>query len=528
MSSQWYEIHMYINPNTEGSLDFQGIFSVDPNTNIITSFYERTDDTSPTSPIRPGNILVNMSDGYPSEYLYNPTLGVFDRYGCVINYMTALGGAGTFQLSGPLQISGSLANTDCRITLSLFGSPVVYIVHYSTYLTTIPTGISDPGLVSPTVMSPYQIISMSPSGFTSISNASLTSITTTQFSYLAKPQIDAILPSRANNLNYNQIMALQRPVKYEIWYNIIIYNDLTAPIFNGYIAVNSDTNVITNMFSATNINMNLLTYESFSDYKYQLFDATKTRNFSTLGTAFVSSILTNTLKSNAVSWKLIGNKDAVTLYYGYRQQTDIDNNGAPVFSTLWAEYSSYSIKSINVPYSPLNPPCFGEDTKILGKIGDEEQYIPITDVRRGTLIKTLKHGFVPVDMIGKSTIDNLGTDDRIKSRLYKLTQEKYPELLEDLILTGCHSVLVDKLTDEQRSKTIEIMEHVYATDDKYRLMTCLDDRSEPLIDEREFPIYHIALENEDYYANYGVYANGLLVETCSKRYLKEFSKMTLL
>jgi hypothetical protein len=49
-----------------------------------------------------------------------------------------------------------------------------------------------------------------------------------------------------------------------------------------------------------------------------------------------------------------------------------------------------------------------------------------------------------------------------------------------------------------------------------------------LVDEREFPIYHIALENDDYYGNYGIWANGLLVETCSCRYLKEFSKMTIL
>ena len=41
-------------------------------------------------------------------------------------------------------------------------------------------------------------------------------------------------------------------------------------------------------------------------------------------------------------------------------------------------------------------------------------------------------------------------------------------------------------------------------------------------------IYHIALENDNYYMNYGIYANGLLVETCSKRYLKEFSGMTLI
>jgi hypothetical protein len=34
-------------------------------------------------------------------------------------------------------------------------------------------------------------------------------------------------------------------------------------------------------------------------------------------------------------------------------------------------------------------------------------------------------------------------------------------------------------------------------------------------------IYHFALENEDYYMNYGVYANGLLVESTSKRFMDE-------
>ena len=41
-------------------------------------------------------------------------------------------------------------------------------------------------------------------------------------------------------------------------------------------------------------------------------------------------------------------------------------------------------------------------------------------------------------------------------------------------------------------------------------------------------IYHLALENDNYYSNYGIYANGLLVETCSKRYLKELANMTLI
>ena len=33
-----------------------------------------------------------------------------------------------------------------------------------------------------------------------------------------------------------------------------------------------------------------------------------------------------------------------------------------------------------------------------------------------------------------------------------------------------------------------------------------------------FMIWHFALENDNYFSNYGIWANGLLVETCSKRY----------
>jgi hypothetical protein len=43
-----------------------------------------------------------------------------------------------------------------------------------------------------------------------------------------------------------------------------------------------------------------------------------------------------------------------------------------------------------------------------------------------------------------------------------------------------------------------------------------------------YTIYHLALEHDDYYYNYGIYANGLLVETCSKRYLQELANMELI
>jgi hypothetical protein len=68
---------------------------------------------------------------------------------------------------------------------------------------------------------------------------------------------------------------------------------------------------------------------------------------------------------------------------------------------------------------------------------------------------------------------------------------------------------------------------VCVTDGKYRLPACLDKKADIYDTTGEFTIWHIALDHNDYFMNYGIFANGLLVESCSKRYLKELSNMTL-
>ena len=169
--------------------------------------------------------------------------------------------------------------------------------------------------------------------------------------------------------------------------------------------------------------------------------------------------------------------------------------------------------------------CFKKDTKILTDKG----YIAIQDLRKGDLVKTIKHDFKPIEMIGKREIYHPACNDRIKHQLYKCSQRNYPEVFEDLIITGCHSILVDNFVDEeQREKTIELLSKIYVTDNKYRLPACIDHRASVYEIPGTYTIYHLALENENYYGNYGIYANGLLVETCSKRYLKELSNMTLI
>jgi hypothetical protein len=91
----------------------------------------------------------------------------------------------------------------------------------------------------------------------------------------------------------------------------------------------------------------------------------------------------------------------------------------------------------------------------------------------------------------------------------------------------------DFANDAQREKTREVNGDLYVTrvnyghimGGKYRLPACADERAVVYEKEGPFTIYHIALEHENYFYNYGIYANGLLVETCSMRYLSELSYM---
>jgi hypothetical protein len=170
-------------------------------------------------------------------------------------------------------------------------------------------------------------------------------------------------------------------------------------------------------------------------------------------------------------------------------------------------------------------PCFKEGSKIL----TDQGYKLIEMLRKGDKIQTVKHGFVPIDMIGSRTIFHPANLIRVTDQLYRCPKSAYPELTEDLIITGAHSILVSQFKNkEEEEHAIEVNKGLYVTDGLARLPAVADHRTVVYDIPGSYTIYHLALENTDYYMNYGIYANGLLVETCSKRYLKELSNMTLL
>jgi hypothetical protein len=173
--------------------------------------------------------------------------------------------------------------------------------------------------------------------------------------------------------------------------------------------------------------------------------------------------------------------------------------------------------------------CFLEGTKILCFDPETQQEVerPIETIRKGTLVKTTYSGYKAVDTIGTSKIYNPSNSMRSLNRLYKCSKENYADLKEDLVITGCHSILVQELTEEERALSLELQGKIYATDRLYRLIAAADKRAQPYEKEGVFNIWHLALENDNYYYNYGIYANGLLVETTSLRMIKEQSGMDL-
>jgi hypothetical protein len=166
-------------------------------------------------------------------------------------------------------------------------------------------------------------------------------------------------------------------------------------------------------------------------------------------------------------------------------------------------------------------PCFLEGSTILCQVNNIETYIPVEELKKGTLVKTSLDGYKPVVLLGKGTLFNPGNDNRTENRLYKCSVSKYPGLKEDLYITGCHSVLEFPISEEQTQQITKHFGKIFVTDKKYRLPACVDHRAEPWNSEGVYTIWHFALEHSNETMNYGVYANGgLLVETCSINILK--------
>jgi len=284
----------------------------------------------------------------------------------------------------------------------------------------------------------------------------------------------------------------------------------------GGIGVNSTNNII-NFGPLFYCGSTLSTYKIIvnSETQYGQLWCTGVNNPSPVNITTFSIANGSTLSVGTTYSQVLANVSLVNTvgnYLGYNWQLVPNSQDATYFD-------------LNVISYIAPTPCFLKGTKIL----TDQGYIPIEFLKKEHLVKTSLNGLKPIFLIGKKEIYHPSIKERIKDQLYICQKENYSELTEDLVLTGAHSILIHEFkSEEEREGSIEVNGRICVTDKMYRLPACVDKRTSVYEKEGNYEIYHLALENEDYYNNYGIWANGLLVETCSKRYLKELSGMDLL
>jgi hypothetical protein len=130
----------------------------------------------------------------------------------------------------------------------------------------------------------------------------------------------------------------------------------------------------------------------------------------------------------------------------------------------------------------------------------------VEQLRVGMKVKTLKHGFKAITLMGKSSLYNSGGPERTRDRLFI-----YPAT--GLRITGGHSVLLESASAAQLATMRASFGKLFITEGCFRLMAKDDPNAKPYPIEGTFPVYNFALETYNEHQNYGILADGILVES---------------
>jgi hypothetical protein len=115
--------------------------------------------------------------------------------------------------------------------------------------------------------------------------------------------------------------------------------------------------------------------------------------------------------------------------------------------------------------------------------------------------------------------------------MWKMEKTDSNDLTEDLLMLGGHGMLVDSLKDETLEKYKELGWNnglPFVIDDKLVLYAGYSDDFVQLNDTNVYTYYQMLLDNdEDEDKRFGIFANGLLVETPSEKqfHSKKWLKM---
>jgi hypothetical protein len=296
------------------------------------------------------------------------------------------------------------------------------------------------------------------------------------------------------------------------WYYIYVYNQPFyggGEIMSAYFNVDDSTNAVLGFYQKNNtteqadFTNNILNgsgeYGSNNIYYNPQFDPPNT--FSEEGTLInVSDIFVG------------GNSISKIQFVAHK---DLSDNTTYEYADCWLTNGNGNIGA-NYTVTPISDPsCFNEGTKILCLNKNlQEEYIPIENLRKGDLVKSYKHGYRKIDLIGKNIMINDPTG--LYKCMYKMEKTETNGLIEDLIITGGHSILVDKLKDLEE-EILKGFGFVQTIDDKQLLLACVSKDFVKLEDNTLYTYYHFILENNgNDNERFGVWANGILTETSSK------------
>jgi hypothetical protein len=163
------------------------------------------------------------------------------------------------------------------------------------------------------------------------------------------------------------------------------------------------------------------------------------------------------------------------------------------------------------------PICFNEGTQILclNKDSLEEEYKSIENLRKGDLVKTYRHGYKKIHLIGKNTMIN-NPNEPLKC-MYVMKKTQTNNLTQDLYITGGHSILVNDLREYQLENDKIFYGNRPKIDDKYLLLACVNKDFQKVENKKLFTYYHLTLENNGKDTQFGIWANGILAETADNK-----------
>ena len=161
--------------------------------------------------------------------------------------------------------------------------------------------------------------------------------------------------------------------------------------------------------------------------------------------------------------------------------------------------------------------CFNKGTQILCLKENQEVYVAVENLRKGDLVKTLNDGYKPIQTLTTGTF-TLGRS--IDMGMYKMKQEG--SMMADLEMTGLHSILVDEKDHQEEidNQLKNTRNRKIYCDNKFRLNVKYSKNFEKMRTQ-PYTIYTFSLEGPK--NQYGIWANGILVESTSEEFVRNKS-----